>query len=120
MLREIYIRNEDDPKFVENKIEEGEMLEVLVQHLMMLFATCPGEVIAYPNYGLNLEDMLFEFELDKDTVLSEINYQYAQFISPYFPTVQVEFDLYISDGEISKIMILDVYIDSKLVFQITN
>jgi len=118
MLRDIYLRNEDDPKFVANKMEENDKLQDLIEQLKMLFATSPGEVVAFPFYGLNLEDMLFEYDFDRDDMLQEIDSQYFQYIKPYFPGINVEFDLYISEGEISKTAVLDVYINEELNFQL--
>lgn len=120
MLRDIYTRNEDDPKFVLNKIEESDMVDDLVQQLMMLFATSKGEVIAFPDYGINLEDLLFEFELDKDKIVEELSYQFSQYIQPYFPTYSIEFDLNVNEADIQRAMILDIYINSKLSLKIVN
>lgn len=120
MLRDIYMRNEDDPKFVVNKIEENDMVDDLVQQLMMLFATSKGEVIAYPQYGINLEDLLFEFELDRDRIVEELDYQFSQYIKPYFPGYKIEFDLNVNESEVQRAMILDIYINSKLSLKIVN
>ena len=84
----------------------------------MLFATSPGEAVGFPFYGLNLEDMLFEFDFDRDQILQEIDSQYFQYIKPYFRGINVEFDVYVSEGEISKTAVIDVYIDEALNFQI--
>jgi len=120
MLRDIYLRNEDDPKYVANKMEENDNIQDLVEQIKMLFATSPGEVIAYPYYGMNLEDLLFEFDADQDQILQEIDRQYFEYISPYFKGINVEFDVYVSEAEISKTMIIDVYINGNLNFQITT
>lgn len=120
MLRDIYLRNEDDPKYVANKMEENDNIQDLVEQIKMMFATSPGEVIAYPYYGMNLEDMLFEFDADQDQILQEIDRQYFEYIKPHFNGVNVEFDVYVSEGEISKTMIIDVYINGDLNFQITT
>jgi phage baseplate assembly protein W len=120
MLRDIYLRNEDDPLYIENKMEENDNIKDLVEQLKMLFATSPGEVIAHPFYGLNLEDMLFEFDFEQDEILQEIDRQYFEYIGPYFPGVNVEFNVYVSEGEISRTMIIDVYINNELNFQLTT
>lgn len=118
MLRDIYLRNEDDPKYIANKMEENDNIQDLVEQLKMMFATSPGEVIAFPGYGLDLEAMLFEFDFEQKEILQEIDSQYFQYIQPYFSGVNVEFDVYVSDGEISRTMIIDVYINSELNFQL--
>jgi phage baseplate assembly protein W len=101
-------------------MEENDNIQDLVEQLKMLFATSPGEVIAYPYYGLNLEDMLFEFDFDQEEILQEIDGQYFEYISPYFPGVNVEFNVYVSEGEVSRTMIIDVYINNELNFQLTT
>lgn len=118
MLRDIYLRNEDDPKYVADKMEENDNIQDLVEQLKMMFATSPGEVIAYPYYGLNLESMLFEFDFEQSDILKEIDRQYFEYIQPHFSGVNVEFDVYVSEGEISRTLIIDVYINNALNFQV--
>lgn len=120
MLRDIYVRNPDDPKFIPYKIEENDTVASLIDQLRIMFATSPGEVIAYPDFGVNLEVMLFDLEFDERQILEEINRQYFQYISPAFPGITVEFDATVNDGETTVSLILDTYINSNLAFQIIS
>jgi hypothetical protein len=120
MLRDIYVRNPDDPKYIPYKIEENDTIANLIDQLRIMFATSPGEVIAYPDFGVNLEVMLFDLEFDEKQILEEINRQYFQYIFSAFPGINVEFDANVSDGDFTTNLILDVYINSDLAFQIIS
>jgi len=120
MLRDIYARNPDDPKFIPYKMEENDTIVNLIDQLRIMFATSPGEVIAYPDFGVNLEVMLFDLEFDEREILQEIDRQYFQYISSLFPGINVEFDATVSEGETTRNLILDVYINTNLAFQIIS
>jgi hypothetical protein len=60
MLKEIYCRNENDPKYVNTILETTDAIEALLTKLRMILFTARGEVLGYPNLGLDLDSMLFE------------------------------------------------------------
>ena len=63
-LRDIYFRDQNDPKFQANKIEVTDDLEATIQQIMMTIFTRKGEVLGESNFGLNLDNYLFEFNVD--------------------------------------------------------
>jgi hypothetical protein len=63
-LRDIYFRDQNDLKFQANKIEVTDDLEATIQQIMMTIFTRKGEVLGESNFGLNLDNYLFEFNVD--------------------------------------------------------
>jgi hypothetical protein len=63
-LRDIYFRDQNDPKFRADKVEVTDDLEATIQQIMMTIFTRKGEVLGEPNFGLNLDNYLFEFDVD--------------------------------------------------------
>lgn len=63
-LREIYFRGDTDPKFRSDRVEVTDDLEATVQQIMMTIFTKKGEVLGEPSFGLNLDNYLFEFDVD--------------------------------------------------------
>ena len=63
-LREIYFRDQNDPKYRADQVEVTDDLEATIQQIMMTIFTKKGEVLGEPNFGLNLDNYLFEFDVD--------------------------------------------------------
>ena len=63
-LREIYFRDQNDPKFRADQVEVTDDLEATIQQIMMTIFTKKGEVLGEPDFGLNLDNYLFEFDVD--------------------------------------------------------
>jgi phage baseplate assembly protein W len=63
-LREIYFRDQSDPKFRADQVEVTDDLEATIQQIMMTIFTKKGEVLGEPDFGLNLDSYLFEFDVD--------------------------------------------------------
>lgn len=112
MLRELYTRIEGDPKYLPNTIEENDRLGILLGQIRLLFATRKGEVISEPEYGLNLDDFLFETYVNKEEIQNEIGYQFNTFVSG-FSEFDVSFDVQIVESLTSANCVIDVYIDQQ-------
>ena len=63
-VRDFYMRDENDPQFRADQIEVYDDVESCISQIRMTLLTRKGEVLGEPNFGLNLEGYLFDFELD--------------------------------------------------------
>lgn len=118
MLRDIYIRNSDDPKFELFKLEETDRTQELIAQIKLMFATKKGEVISHPDFGIALDEYLFEFYLDEDKLKADLSYQYSEYIGPYFKDFSVEFDVTTEDSGIQQLAIIDIYINGNQKLQL--
>jgi phage baseplate assembly protein W len=76
---ELYIRTLDDPNFDPRKLQsQTEIAQLLTQIETILFTT-KGDVLGKPNFGANLEDLLFEFNLNEETIQASIERQLATY-----------------------------------------
>ena len=77
MLKEIYLRDPSDPLYSADILEHSSELENLLGQIRMLLYTKQGDVMGSYDFGFNLEDSLFLFNLNeaelKQRLLSAIN-----------------------------------------------
>lgn len=109
---ELYIRALDDPNFDPKKLQsQTEIAQLLTQIETILFTT-KGDVLGQPNFGANLEDLLFEFNLNEETIQASIERQlatYCQLAQKYKTEVVVKF---FKDGDVV-IATVDVVINNQ-------
>lgn len=63
-LRDFYFREPGDPRFREDQLEVSDDLESTLQQIQMTIFTNKGEVLGEPDFGVDLEKYLFEFDID--------------------------------------------------------
>ena len=111
MLKEIYLRTPQEPKFNETKIEVGSQLEAYLSKLRMILFTDAGDVLFDPEIGIGLESLLFEFNANE----RQIQQKFQQQIFKYCPEAK-QFDTNIRvnfiKGEARDIGIIDIFVDS--------
>lgn len=80
-LREIYFRDQNDPKYRADQVEVTDDLEATIQQIMMTIFTKKGEVLGEPNFGLNLDNYLFEFDVDPTSLSRAAQDQIYNFVA---------------------------------------
>ena len=63
-LRDFYTRTLDDPKYLGDRVEISDDLESTIQQVKMTLFTKKGEVLGEPDFGLDLNKYLFEYDID--------------------------------------------------------
>lgn len=110
MLREIYITNQFEPGYQPGQIEESDSLRTLLQKIRMIMFTRKGEVLGDPNFGLSLEDLLFEFGFSAN----ELKTAFSQQIAAYLPEAS-DFDLSLDinfvPGTVRDLAYIDIYVN---------
>lgn len=80
-IRDYYMREEGDPKFQQGKIETTDEIEELVNQIKMILLTNKGEVLGEPNFGVEIEKYLFEFDVDPFGLAGAASAQVGEYIS---------------------------------------
>lgn len=80
MIKEIYFRGPEDPKFDSNQVEVYSNLELVLNKIRMILMSKRGEVMGEPDLGLDLEDMLFDFSFDEHKIQQAFYAQVQKFI----------------------------------------
>jgi hypothetical protein len=112
MLKEIYCRNANDPGFLPAILETNSALEAILTKIRMIIFTRKGEILGEPSLGLNLEDLLFEFNFNANQIKNDFYGQLAAFVpdTKNFPvTIEVNF----SQGTVRDLAYIDIYIYGK-------
>jgi len=94
MISEIYIRNPEDPNFVINVLEHSDPIESIISKIKVIFGTRQGQVIGDLNFGLGIEDLVFETRVNKMQLEEDIKRQIGQYVaesSQYKITPSVSF-----------------------------
>jgi hypothetical protein len=111
MLKELYMRDPSDPLYKPNVLEISSEVETLLGQIRMIMFTKKGDVLGSYDFGYNLEDNLFLFNVDGDdlrTNLLAAIYQYCPDAAAFNVDIKVQF----FKGSVRDVCLLDIYIDS--------
>jgi phage baseplate assembly protein W len=79
-LRDFYMRTPDDPKYRADQVEIADDLEATLQGIRMTLFTNRGEVLGDPDFGVSLNNYLFEFSVDPFSVSREASDQINRYV----------------------------------------
>ena len=80
-IRDFYMRVEADPRFRPDQIEVYDDVESCINQVKMTLLTRKGEVLGEPNFGLQVEQYLFDFELDPNSLSEEAQSQVQAYVT---------------------------------------
>lgn len=80
-LRDFYIRPPEDPKYLGDIVEVSNEIESSIQQVKMTLFTKRGEVLGEPDFGLDLDSYLFEYDVDPFSLSSEAMLQVNKYVS---------------------------------------
>ena len=80
MIREIYNRSPQDPNYVYGVLEHSDPIESIVSKIKMIFGTTQGQVLGDLNFGVGLEDLIFETRINKLELEEKIKVQISEYI----------------------------------------
>jgi len=112
-VRDFYMRNEDDPKFREDQLEVYDEIEASIDKIKMTLGTKKGEVLGESDFGLQVEQYLFDFELDPFGLAGDANSQIYTYIpEANLRKIKVE-PVYTTDERDRKVYALKINIDGR-------
>jgi len=80
-VRDFYIGREDDPGYLPDQVEVYDELQATIQQVALNLLTEQGEVLGEPNFGLDVEKYLFEFDVDPFGLSEAANSQIQTYVS---------------------------------------
>jgi hypothetical protein len=83
-FRDHYIGHPGRPKYIANKMIEDDAVRVIIQKLEMILFTNKGELLGRPDFGCDLEKLLFETRIARSGVIEIIRRQ----IEDYIPEIR--------------------------------
>lgn len=81
MIRDIYIRSSEDSQYNFGILEHSNAIESIISKIKVLFGTRQGEVLGDLNFGLGIEDLVFETRINKTQLEEKIKRQINSYIS---------------------------------------
>lgn len=75
MIKDFYSREESSSKFDSNRLEVGEALSQLILKIENTLFTRKTEVLGVPDFGCNLDDLVFSLVLNESVIEQKINQQ---------------------------------------------
>ena len=112
MIKDLYIRNPEDPNYTANVLEHSDAIESIVTKVKMILGTRSGQIFGDLGFGVGIEDLIFETRVSKAQVEEKIKTQFDRYISEsadFKITPQVSFGR--ADGY--DYAVVDVLIDDK-------
>lgn len=80
-LRDFYTRTDDDPKYLNDRVEISDELESAIQQVKMTLFTKKGEVLGEPDFGIDLDGYLFEYSVNPFNLSAEATEQINKYVS---------------------------------------
>lgn len=82
MLADIYTRDETAPKYDPLRLEVDDKLSQLIIKIENVLFTRKTEVLGDPNFGANLDDLIFSLVFNENTIANNINKQIQTYCQP--------------------------------------
>ena len=111
MIREIYIRDENDPYFNPTIIDYSNEVESVISQIRMILGTKNGDVLGSYDFGVDLEEMVFNTRFAADQVMEKVNDQIDKYVK-HRDQMYVYCDISFGDSGMGyDYAILDIYIN---------
>ena len=114
MIKDIYIRSQEDPNYVYGLLEHSDVIESIISKIKMILSTSPGQVFNELGFGIGIEDLIFETKINKNDLEERIQIQFEKYISEYADyKIKAEVNFGKADGY--DYAVIDVYISNEKV-----
>jgi len=114
---DFYIEYPTHPSYSPNRLDEDDIISVIIQKYETILFTNQGEVLGDLNFGGNLEELLFETSVSGDFVKRQLNDQIQIYI-PEIVNVEYKLDVVFAQdpGNYQDIMFINFEIQDYKVF----
>lgn len=109
--------NQNEPGWDSFKIEEQDSVRVLLQKIKMIMFTRKGDVLGNPNFGMSLEDLLFEFGFSANELRVAFDRQLVSYI-PEASNFDLRFKINFVPGTVRDMAYIDIYVNGTKAFGI--
>ena len=104
---EIYPRNPDDPNYKAGLMHTDDQIEILIGMIKNCMMTRPGEVLGDPYFGIDLESMIFDLEVDQSTLERAIGMHLVTYVPLANSLYSVDYKIGFLRGETRDACIID-------------
>lgn len=111
-ISEIYCKLTTDPFYEADRLEVSNEIEALIEKIRMLMLTKKGEVLGEPDFGVDLEQYIFETFFDRGSIINEIHDQFFRYI-PEAKRFNLTATVNTTKGEYRDQIVVDVFINQE-------
>jgi len=115
---EIYPRNPDDPLYQKGLLETDDLVEITIGMIKQIIMTSPGEVLGDPYFGIDLESLLFDFNVSQKQLEEAIALQIYTYCLPARTLLNVSFKIGFFQGDFRDSCVIEFAINSNPVLGI--
>jgi len=98
-ITDICPRNPDDPLYVPDKLETDDVVESSIGMIIQIMLTKPGSVLGDPFFGIDLESLIFDFEVNQQELEEAISLQLYTYCPFARGILQIDFQVGFFRGE---------------------
>ena len=104
---EIYPRTPDDPRYKEGLLHTDDEVEILIGMIKQCMLTAPGEVLGDPYFGIDLEGLIFDFNVEQSTLERAIRLHLITYVPLASSRFNVDFTVGFFRGETRDSCVID-------------
>lgn len=119
MAVDVYLRLPNDPNYVASYVEVEDNVSNFVQQVEMILTTKPGEVLGFPDFGVNLDGYLWNNYVTSGTIKNDIRSQIRKYCPNYQAIIPYDISVQFVRGEIVDGIIIDIVIDGRKILGIS-
>ncbi len=109
---ELYIKTLGDPNYDPKRVDvENELSQLLIQIETLLF-TSSGDVLGNTRFGVDLEQMIYDFQFNEFEIKRVIEDQIEEYC-PNSGKYKTKVDINFTRGEVRDIAQINITVDSK-------
>jgi hypothetical protein len=115
MIKDLYIINQNEPGYDAFKIEERDSVRILLQKIKMIMFTRKGEILGEPQFGISLEDLLFELGFSSNELRKAFDQQLAAYV-PEAASFDLKLNVNFVPGTARDVAYIDIYVNGTKAF----
>jgi len=117
MIQDIYIRPPSDPNYKINVLDHADPIESIISKIKMILGTRQGQVMGDLNFGIGIEDLIFETKINKVRLEEDISRQIMEYVTES-SIYKIEPKVTFGKDEGYDYCVIDIYIDNQKSFGI--
>lgn len=114
---DFYIKYIGDPNYNATQLQNNGEIEQLITQIETTLFTNKSEVLGSPEFGCNLEDLVYSLGQNEYQIRNTVDSQIARYC-PLATKYNVSVDVKFFRGEVRDVAYIDITIDSKYLVQI--
>jgi len=114
-LKDIYSRDVDAPKYKDSRLEVDDALDDLIIKIDNCLFTRRGEVLGAPDFGCNLDDLIFSLTANEEVIRNRIGEQIVAYCLTGYDGLSVDVQVKFFASPERNGCFIDIFVEDKRV-----